>query len=166
MTDEMLFFRRFVEDVRRCAAGRAPSAVAEIEARTRIAIGAPRATRERSWARVVSAVNELLCGVPSHEAGAAARLRAFVRENADLRRGRDVAITDFRFVQRAERIVTDRRGRAYLVFAPIQRVARPDAATLDEIVPRSTRRLAEWAVYVLCGGAAAAALWFAIAVPL
>ena len=29
---------------------------------------------------------------------------------------------------------------------------------LDEIVPASTRRLAEWAVYGLCGGAATLAL--------
>jgi hypothetical protein len=36
---------------------------------------------------------------------------------------------------------------------------------LAEVVPGPTRRLTEWAVYALCGGAAAAALWFAFIVP-
>jgi hypothetical protein len=165
MTDELLFFRRFVEDVRRCAAGRAPAAVAEIEARIHAALDAPPGMRERAWARVVAAVTELLCTMPAHETGPAARLRAFVRENGDLRRARDVSITDFRFAQRPDRVISDRAGRTYLLFAPIARVARANAAALDEIVPGPTRRLAEWAVYALCGSAAAAAIWFAFAMP-
>jgi hypothetical protein len=164
VTDEALFHRRFVDDVRRCAAGRAPSSVAEIERRIGVALIAEPQHREQHWARVVAAVSELLAGVPERALGPAARLRRFVRENADLGRPRDVAITDFRFVTRAERILTDRRGRSYLVFAPIAHVPQAVAA-LDEFVPGPTRRLAEWAVYGLCGGAAAAALWFAFIVP-
>jgi hypothetical protein len=163
VTDEALFQRRFVEDVRRCAAGRAPASVAEIERRIDVALAAAPGERERHWARLVAAVNELLAGMPARFSGPAARLRAFARENADLGRPRDVAITDFRFVARAEGLLTDRRGRSYLVFAPI--AAAPPAVTLDEVVPGPTRLLAEWAVYSLCGGAAAAALWFAFIVP-
>src|ERR1700736_1428608 len=98
MTEEALFYRRFIVDVRRCAAGRTPASVAEIEQRAQVALVAAPAQRERLWARVVAAVNELLAGVPRRELGPAARLRAFVRENADLGRPRDLAITDFRFV--------------------------------------------------------------------
>jgi hypothetical protein len=162
VTEESLFYRRFVADVRRCAAGRAPATVAEIESRVRVALVAPPAARERRWARVVAAVNELLVGLPGRDGGPIARLRTFVRENADLGRPRDVAITDFRFDVRTEGVLTDRRGRTYLVFAQIPRAAMP----LDEVVPRATRRLAEFAVYGLCGGAAAAALWFAFIVPI
>jgi hypothetical protein len=163
LTDEAIFCRRFVDDVRRCAAGRAPASVAEIERRIGAAMVAPPEVRERSWARVVAAVNELLSGVPAREIGPAARLRAFVRENADLGRPRDLAITDFHFSMRPDGVLTGRGGRTYVVFAPIPRV--PPAAVLDEVVPGPTRRLAEWAVYGLCGGAAAAALWFSLIVP-
>jgi hypothetical protein len=165
VTDEAIFYRRFVDDVRRCAAGRAPASVAEIERRVDVAMGAAPDVRERSWARVVAAVNELLAGVPPRELGAAARLRTFVRENADLGRPRDLAITDFRFVMRPESVLTDRSGRSYVVFARIPRAPNPPAHPLDEVVPGPTRRLAEWAVFGLCGGAAAAALWFAFVVP-
>jgi len=163
MTEESLFYRRFVDDVQRCAAGCAPAVVVEIERRVRDALIAEPTLRERAWARVVAAVNELLAGIPSHATGAAARLRAFVRENADLGRPRDVAITDFAFTLRGEGVLTDRSGRKYLMFARPPRARTP--ATLDEVVPGSTRRIAEWAVYSLCGGAAAAALWFAFIVP-
>ncbi|HEY0396614.1 MAG TPA: hypothetical protein VGD01_19205 [Candidatus Elarobacter sp.] len=164
MTEEALFYRRFLGDVRRCAAGRAPASVAEIESRVKVAMVAAPAQRERSWARVIGALNELLAGVPRREAGPAARLRAFVRENADLGRPRDVAITDFRFTMRPERVMTGPRGRSYLVFARIPR-AQPPQPPLDEVVPGPTRRLAECAVYSLCGGAAVAAVWFAFVVP-
>jgi hypothetical protein len=160
--EETLFYRRFVDDVRRCAAGRAPAAVAEIESRVRVAMVAPPAARERRWARVVAAVNDLLVGLPRRDVGPVARLRTFVRENADLGRPRDVAITDFRFDMRTEGVLTDRSGRSYLVYAQIPRAEMP----LDEVVPRATRRLAEWAVFGLCGGAAAAAVWFAFIVPI
>ncbi len=160
--EETLFYRRFVDDVRRCAAGRAPATVAEIESRVRVALVAPPAARERRWARVVAAVNELLVGLPGRDGGPVARLRTFVRENADLGRPRDVAITDFRFDMRTDGVLTDHRGRSYLVFAHIARAAVP----LDEIVPNATRRVAEWAVYALCGAAAAAAVWFAFIVPI
>jgi hypothetical protein len=163
MTDEAIFYRRFVDDVRRCAAGRAPAAVAEVERRVRVAMVAPPAQRERRWARVVGLVNELLAGLDSGGSSAATRLRMFARENADLGRPRDVAITDFRFAPPAESILVDSAGRQYLVFAPIRRAPQP--ASLDEVVPAPTRRLAEWWVYALCGGAASAALWFAFVVP-
>jgi hypothetical protein len=165
VTEEAIFYRRFVADVRRCAAGRAPASVAEIERRMSAALDAvePQA-RERAWARLVAAVNELLAGVRPHEIGPAARLRAFARENADLGRPRDLAITDFRFEMRGESVLRDRAGRTYLVFAPPAKAA-PPPRPLDEIVPGPTRRLAEWAVYGLCGGAAAAAMWFSFFVP-
>ncbi len=168
MTDETTTFcRRFVDDVRRCTGGRAPAEVAEIERRVRVALVAPPSRRERCWARVVAAVNELLAGLGGEAARAAhaGRLRAFVRENADLDRPRDLAITDFRFVQHAESVLTAADGRRYLVYAAIARAPQGPGAGLDEIVAGPTRLLAEWAVYGLCGGAAAAALWFAFVVP-
>lgn len=163
LTDESLFSRRFVQDVRRCAAGCAPAAVAEIERRVGAALAARPGDRERCWARVIGAVNELLSGIPPTESGAAARLRAFVRENPDLGRPRDVAITDFSFRLHGEGVLADGRGRSYLLFAAPPRARRPIA--LDEVVPPPTRRLAEWAVYALCGGAMVAAVWFAFVVP-
>jgi hypothetical protein len=163
MTEEVLFYRRFIDDVRRCAAGGAPASVAEIESRIGVALTAGPERRERSWARVVAAVNELLAGVPERALGPAARLRAFVRENADLGRPRDLAITDFRFTTAVDGVLTAHDGRRYLVFAPI--VPATPTPVLDEVVPPGTRRLAECAVYALCGGAATAALWFAFIVP-
>jgi hypothetical protein len=168
VTDEAVFYRRFVGDVRRCAAGRAPASVAEIEHRVRVAMIAPPTQRERHWARVVAAVNELLSLFPAPaNDGAAARLREFARENADLGRPRDVAITDFRIDARAESMLTARDGRVYLVFAPATRALRqrPPAPALDEVLPAPTRRLAEWSVFGVCAAAAAAALWFAFVVP-
>lgn len=163
MTEEALFYRRFVDDVRRCAAGRAPAAVAEVERRVHIAMSASLPSREQRWARVVALVNELLAGLDGCDGDAAARLRAFARENADLGRPRDVAITDFRFSQQPQSVVRDSRGRRYLVFGPIARAAaRP---SLDEVVAGPARWVAEWAVYALCGGCAAAAFWFAFVVP-
>ena len=163
MTEEALFYRRFIDDVRRCTAGGAPASVAEIERRIGIALTAGPERRERSWAHVVAAVNELLAGVPERALGPAARLRAFVRENADLGRPRDLAITDFRFSTAADGVLVARDGRRYLVFAPI--LPATPAPVLDEVVPPGTRALAECAVYALCGGAATAALWFAFIVP-
>jgi hypothetical protein len=165
MTDEALFFRRFVDDVRRCAAGRAHAAVAEIERRVRVAMISSPSVRERRWARVVTAVNELLATAGDADVAAIERLRAFVRENADLGRPRDVAITDFRLTTRAESIVTIGAERRYLVFATIARAASRPIAALEEIVPGPTRRVTEWAVYALCGGAALTALWFAFVAP-
>jgi len=171
VTDEALFYRRFVSDVRRCAGGRAPTAVAEIERRIRVAMIAAPGQRERRWARVVAAVADLLArfagGDQETEAAALARLREFVRENADLGRPHDVAITDFRFDTKVESVLVDGAGRAYLILAhrPGTPRRRPPEPALEEIVPGPTRRLAEWAVFGLCGGAAAAALWFAFVVP-
>jgi len=168
VTDEAVFYRRFVDDVRRCAAGRAPTAVAEIEHRVRIAMIAPPGQRERRWARVVAAVNELLAGVAAAgNDAAAARLREFARENADLGRPRDVAITDFRLQTLPEATLTGRDGRTYLVFSAATRALRqrPPVPALDEVVPAPTRRLAEWSVFGVCTAAAAAALWFAFFVP-
>ena len=164
MTDEALFYKRFVEDVRRCAKGRAPSSVAEIERRVRVALIAPPSVRERRWSRVVAAINDLLSG-GGGDPEAAARLRAFALENADLGRPRDVAITDFHLMGRPQGILSGARDRAYLVFAPIACVSLRPVGVLDEVVPAPTRRLAEWAVYGLCGGAALAALWFSFIVP-
>ena len=163
MTDEALFYQRFVEDVRRCAAGRAPAAVAEMERRVQTALVAPAGQRERRWAQVVALVNELLAGLGGNAGDAAGRLRAFARENSDLGRPRDVAITDFRFAQRPQGIMTDSHGRRILVFATLARASlRP---SLDEVVAGPARLVAEWAVYALCGGCAAAAFWFAFVAP-
>lgn len=166
MTDETLFYHRFLSDVRSCAGGRAPASVAEIERRVRIALIASPASRERRWAGVVAAINELLAGL-ERESAPAERLRAFARENADLGRPRDVAITDFCFAPQPESVVTTREDRSYLLFARIARVqSAPSRSSFDEVVPLGTRRAAEWAVYALCGGAALAALWFAFIVPI
>ncbi|MBV9439418.1 MAG: hypothetical protein JOZ24_05460 [Candidatus Eremiobacteraeota bacterium] len=162
MTDEAVFYRRFIQDIRRCGTA-APACVAEVESRIAAALAAPSRDRDGRWARVVAGVRELLAGLDDSASLAAARLRTFVRENADLDRPRDVAITDFRFAPAAEEIRRTSDGRRLLVFARIARAAA--APALDEIVPGPTRRLAEWAVYGLCGGAAFGALWFAFIVP-
>jgi hypothetical protein len=164
VTDESLFYRRFIEDIRRCAAGRAPSRVAELERRIHAALSAPAEKRESLWARVVGGVSELLCTF-GDRGSAAARLRAFLRENADLARPRDLALTDFTFVGRPAGVLHARGGHRYLLFAPNPQAASDVPAVLDEVVPTPTRRLAEWTVYGLCGGAAAAAMWFAFIVP-
>ena len=171
MTDEALFYRRFVEDVRRCAAGRANASVAEIERRVRVAMIAPPSARERRWARVVAAVNDLLTAIRplvaerAIDLGAVRRLRAFVHENADLGRPRDLSLGDFQVARRAESVLVTASGRAYLVYAPLTQPVRRPVAALDEVVPSATRRFAEWAVYTLCGGAAMVALWFAFVAP-
>jgi hypothetical protein len=165
MTDEALFYRRFIDDVRRCAGGRTTASVAEIERRVRVAMIAPPSVRERRWARVVAAVNELLASLDGGDQAAARRLRAFVRENEDLGRPRDVAMSDFRLSSSAERVLVGADGRAYLLFeAPLRPATRPINA-LDEVVPLPTRRLTEALVYAICGGAAIAALWLAFVVP-
>ena len=165
MTDEALFYRRFVADVRRCAAGRAEASVLELEHRVRTALDAPPSECERHWARVVAGVAELLAAV-GDGGDATRRLRAFLRENADLNRPRDVALTDFRVPARPAGVLHVRSGQRYLLFAGPARAARATVTVaLDEIVPAPARRLAEWSVYGLCGGAAAAALWFAFIVP-
>ncbi len=165
MTAEARFYHRFVDDVRHCAAGRDPASVAEIARRVRVAMIAAPSVRERRWARVVSAVDELVSALPSRQSGATARLRAFVRENADLGRPRDLAISDFQFESRPERILTAADGRSFLVLALSLRAPLLPAPALDEIVPGPTRRVAEWAVYALCGGAAALGLWLTFILP-
>jgi hypothetical protein len=158
VTAEAQFYQRFVQDVRYCAGGRDPVTVAEIARRVRVAMIASPSARGQRWARVVSAVDELLSGSPGRQGSALARLRAFVRENADLGRPHDVAITDFRFESRPESLLRTADGHSYLLLALRLRPPLLPAPALDEIVPASTRRLAEWAVYGLCGGAATLAL--------
>ena len=165
MTDETVFYRRFVGDVRTCAAGRAPDSVHELERNVRAALEAPPAERERRWARVVAGVAELL-SVVGGGGDAARRLRTFLRENADLNRPRDVSLSDFRFTAQPAGVLRIGSAQRYLVFAPSAPAFRAAAVmTLDEFVPAPARRAAEWCVYGLCSGAAAAALWFAFIAP-
>ncbi|HTJ25681.1 MAG TPA: hypothetical protein VMA36_05890 [Candidatus Limnocylindria bacterium] len=159
MTDEAIFYHRFVSDVRSCASGRAPACVAEIERRLLLAMLAAPDARDRRWAGVIAAINALLADV-EQESGHAERLRAFVRENADLWRGRDVAISDFRIVARAQSILTTANGRRYLAFTT------NDQVTEEPPAMRGLGRVAAWGVYALCGAAALTALWFAFALPL
>ncbi|HWT04681.1 MAG TPA: hypothetical protein VN224_02900 [Xanthomonadales bacterium] len=164
MTDDVLFCGGLVDDVRRCAAERAPALVAEIEARIeRLLVAAPP-EREHSLAHVVAAVNALLAGVPRDALGSAARLRAFVRENAHLERARDLSITDFRFVMLPDGALSDRSRRSYLSYARIPPATKP-GHVLDETVSGPARSLVAWALYTLCGAAAATAIWFAFLVP-
>ena len=132
MTAEAQFYQRFVEDVRYCAAGRDPASVAEIARRVRVAMIAAPSARKRRWARVVSAVDELLTGAPSRQGGSLARLRAFVHENAALGRPHDLAITDFRFESRPERMLVAADGRRHLLFALALRASLLPQAALDE----------------------------------
>ena len=164
MSDETLFYRRFVADVRRCAGDRSTASVAEIERRVRVAMIASPSVREQRWSRVVAAVNQLLDDTATVDPDAAARLRAFVRENADLGRVRDFAITDIPFVTRAAGTLRTRDGRIYVLLEHIAAFVRRPVAALDEVVPPSTRHVTEWLVYGLCGGAALGAVWFAFLV--
>jgi hypothetical protein len=164
VTDESLFYQRFVHDVWACAGSRAPAAVREIERRVEAALQAPVDRREGCWARVVAAVAELLA-VVDERTPPVTRLRRFLRENADLDRPRDVALTDYSFVGRPAGVLHGPGAHRYLLFAPIPRAAMPMAVRLDEFVPTPARRFAEWCVYGLCSSAAAAALWFAFVAP-
>lgn len=166
MTDETLFYRTFVEDVRACAGGRAKGTAVEIERRIRNALIAPPSQRDRRWARVVAAVHDLLGALGEPRSDAAERLRAFVRENADLNRPRDIALTDFVVSRNVDRVIVTSSGRSFLTFTPVVRTLRRPVSVLDEVVPSATRRLAEWTVYGLCGGAIAGALWFAFIAPI
>jgi hypothetical protein len=89
---------------------------------------------------------------------------------------RELSITDFCFATIAEGVLVDRNGRCYLVYAPSRPAAgrpNPPAPVFnddkddagDNDVPRPARRFAEWALYALCGAAAAAAIWFVFVVP-
>jgi hypothetical protein len=78
---------------------------------------------------------------------------------------RELAITDFRFATRPDGVLTDRSGRSYLLYAPARPASDPPAPDPDADVPRPSRRFAEWALYALCGAAAAAAVWFVFVVP-
>ena len=166
MTDEALFYRSFIEDVRACAGRRARTSAAEVERRMRVALIAPPSVRERRWERVVTAVRDLLGLLGHPRSDAAERLRAFVRENADLGRAREFSIGDFFVVRKFEKLLLLADGARYLTYRPLIRAFRPPRGTLDEIVPHATRRLAEFTVFGLCGGAAIAALWFAFVAPI
>lgn len=115
MTDEALFYHRFVADVRSCANGRTLAFVTEIERLVLYAMLAPAEARDRRWADVVTAIGALLVEVDQGSVDAQ-RLRAFVCENADLCRGRDLAISELRVPGRAEAVVTTAGGRRYLTF--------------------------------------------------
>jgi hypothetical protein len=78
---------------------------------------------------------------------------------------RDVAITDFHVVMLPDGVLEDRSGRRYLTYARNHRITMRSAALFDGAVPGPVRRLAEWALYMLCAGAAAAAICFAFLVP-
>ena len=82
-----------------------------------------------------------------------------------LERARDVAITDFRLVMLPDGVFQDRSGRRYLSYARNHRVTNLAARITGEPVPAPTRRLVEWALYTLCGGALATAIWFVFLVP-
>jgi hypothetical protein len=93
VTDEVLFYERFLADVRRCAPGRR-AAVLEVARRVRAALIASADERDRRWSFVVAAIRELLVVVADRESAEARRLRAFLRENDDLNVARDLAVTD------------------------------------------------------------------------
>lgn len=164
MTGDAIISPGLVDDVRSCTAKRAPALVAEIEARVGRALNAAPPERERCSAQVVAAVNALLAGVPPDACGAAARLRAVVRENVHLVRARDLAITDFRFVMLPDGALNDRSGRRYLSYARNPRATKR-GPVLGETVSTPTRRLVAWTLYTLCAAAAVTAIWFAFVVP-
>ena len=83
MSDEAVFYRTFMEDVRACAGARGGAYVLEIDHRIRLALSSSPRHRDARWARVVAAVTKLLTAL-DRNVPAAARLHAFVHENADL----------------------------------------------------------------------------------
>jgi hypothetical protein len=91
--DETLFYERFLDDVRDCAPEHDAAAL-EVGRRLRSALAAPPLERERCWAQVAHAVHELLAAAEP-ESEPALRLRAFLRENADLSRPREPAASDY-----------------------------------------------------------------------
>jgi hypothetical protein len=82
-----------------------------------------------------------------------------------LERPRDVAITDFCVVMLPDGVLTDRSGRTYLTYARSRRASDRARPIRDDSIPGPVRRLAEWALYTLCGGAAVTAAWFAFLLP-
>jgi hypothetical protein len=116
VTDEALFYERFLADIRRCAPGR-QAAVSTLRRRVRVALGAAPPERDRRWAVVVRAIDELL-RVADRESGPARRLRAFVSENADLGWARDLAITELAPTLRPVGVLGGPRGRYLVLAAP------------------------------------------------
>jgi hypothetical protein len=84
--------------------------------------------------------------------------------HAHAERARDLSITDFHFVMLPDGVLTDRSGRRYLTYAR-SRGATKRGARLDEAVSAPARRLVAWALYTLCGAAAATAIWLAFVEP-
>jgi hypothetical protein len=80
-------------------------------------------------------------------------------------RPRDLAITDFDFVMLPDGVLEDRSGRRYLTYARNHGVTMRSAPFLGETVSEPVRRIAEWALYALCGGAMATAIWLVFFVP-
>ncbi|HTW84333.1 MAG TPA: hypothetical protein VMD91_09720 [Candidatus Sulfotelmatobacter sp.] len=154
MTDEVLFYERFLADVRRCAPGRR-AAVLEVARRLRAALRAPAPERDRRWSFVVLAIRDLLVVVADRNSGAARRLCDFVRENADLNLPRDVALTDFTPRLVPAGVLVGTRGR-YLLLAPRVRTSRP---------PRPRPARARAAAVCGTGLLSTVVFWLAVALP-
>lgn len=154
MTDEVLFYERFLADVRRCAPGRR-AAVLEVGRRVRAALLAPADQRDRRWSFVVAAIRELLVVVADRESAEARRLRAFLRENDDLNVARDLAVTDVMPPLYPAGVLVGTSG-TYLLLEVGARAARPRMP-----VPYATT-LPQRCAAVLLG---TVLFWVAVALP-
>ncbi|MGD1067375.1 MAG: hypothetical protein ABR975_11210 [Vulcanimicrobiaceae bacterium] len=154
MTDEVLFYERFLADVRRCAPGRR-SAVLEVGRRVRAALLAPADERDRRWSFVVAALRELLVVVADRESAEARRLRAFLRENDDLNVARDLAVTDVMPRLYPAGILVGARG-TYLLLEVGARAARHPTPV------RHATSLAQRCALALFG---TVLFWLAVALP-
>ena len=82
----------------------------------------------------------------------------------DLRRRRELSISDYCFMIHAESVLTDRRGYSYLVHTPSSRSVRL-GGIVDDSVSDVTRRLVACALALLVAGTFGAAIWFAFFAP-
>ncbi|MEA2718987.1 MAG: hypothetical protein QOJ39_851 [Candidatus Eremiobacteraeota bacterium] len=81
-------------------------------------------------------------------------------------RPRDLAITDFRFVERPVAVLAGRNGHRYLLYASGSDARASHAHPVAGARANPTRRLAESVLYAFSGVCVMATVWFGFVVPI
>ena len=84
----------------------------------------------------------------------------------DVRRRRELSISDYCFMIHAESLLTDHSGYRYLVYTPNSRSVRALGRVRDESVSEVTRCVLACALAVVVCGTFGAAIWFAYFAPI
>jgi hypothetical protein len=83
----------------------------------------------------------------------------------DVRRRRELSISDYGFVVHAESVFIDRGGYRYLVHTPSSRTVQPRTRVADDRASEVTQRVIACALAVFVCGTFLAAIWFAYFAP-